>query len=174
MVILNEENSELRGKKFPIFPGLKKHLQKTLDNYKSDKGDKTNPGYDHLEWLCNQESITTEEMKRIKNFFDNYKGTEKSDDFILYGGVPMKDWVNRMLENAKKVIKDQKQAMKDAGFDNAFRKSKDRDKQNSVDKAGVAKIQTKDFSNSLKAGTHVRESRNFVLNEEQIEFLRNL
>ena len=36
-------------------------------------------------------------MERIKNFFDNYNGTPQSDDYVLNGGKPMSDWVNRIL-----------------------------------------------------------------------------
>lgn len=175
VIILNEENSELKGKKFPLFPGVKKHLKSVLKQYEDKKGDKTNPGYDHLSWLCDQEVLTMEEMKRIKNFFDNYKGTDKGDDFILNGGAPMRDWVNRLLDNATQVIKDQKQALKDAGADNAFRKSRTNKTKPTVDSAGVEKIDTKSYSNSLKSGKtskKVNESRNFILYEEQVEKLK--
>ena len=69
MIILNEENNTLKGKMFPIFDGLRKHLKKTLSDYEERNGDKNNNGYDRLVWICSQDSISMEEMKRIKNFF---------------------------------------------------------------------------------------------------------
>ena len=34
--------------------------------------------------------ISYKQMKRIKNFFDNFKGNQKEPSFILNGGVEMK------------------------------------------------------------------------------------
>ena len=84
IVFLNEENSELRGKMFPIPDGVMKHLKKVLKDYEDKDGDKNNKGYDHLKWLTKQDRVSTEEMKRMKHFFDNYKGTKESDDYKLY------------------------------------------------------------------------------------------
>lgn len=123
VIFINEENSELRGKMFPIPEGVMKHLKKTLKEYEDNDGDKNNKGYDHLKWLVEQNSISTEEMKRIKNFFDNYKGTDKSDDYKLYGGKSMSDWVSATLNQATKVSKENKKAKKDAGLSNPERKT---------------------------------------------------
>lgn len=122
VIFLNEENSELRGKMFPIPKGVMKHLKSVLEKYDNENGDKTNKGYDHLKWLVEQDRISTEELKRIKNFFDNYKGTDKSDDYKLNGGKPMSDWVNIILKHATQVSKDNKKAKKDAGLSNTDRK----------------------------------------------------
>lgn len=123
VIFINEENSELRGKMFPIPEGVMKHLKKTLKEYEDNNGDKNNKGYDHLKWLTEQNSVSTEEMKRMKNFFDNYKGTDKSDDYKLYGGKSMYDWVSATLKHAAKVSKENKKAKKDAGMDNPERKT---------------------------------------------------
>jgi len=129
--LLIEDNSELKNRVFPLPREVRKLLQKTLNNY---KGDKTIEGYKRLNNLLSMENISYRELKRIKNFFDNFRGTEKSTEFILNGGEPMKNWVNSTLNIATKQVHDFKQSKKDAGIDNAFRKSKPKDRQNKTRK----------------------------------------
>lgn len=126
-LLLTEENSELKNRCFPIPKEVRKILQSTLNNY---NGDKTVDGYKRLNNILSMDNISYHEMKRIKNFFDNYNGTDKSAEFILNGGQPMKNWVNATLNQATKAVYDFKQAKKDAGADNAFIKPHEKDRQN--------------------------------------------
>lgn len=125
--LLVETNNDLKNRTFPIPDGVRKILRQTLNNY---NGDKTVDGYKRLNNLLSMDNISYYEMKRIKNFFDNYKGTDKSREFILNGGEPMKTWVNDTLGLATKAVHDFKQAKKDAGINNAFIKSHEKDRQN--------------------------------------------
>lgn len=127
MLHLITENNELKNRTFPLPDGVRKILQNTLDNY---KGDKTVDGYKRLNNILNMKSISYHELKRIKNFFDHYNGSDKSAEFILNGGEPMKTWVNNTLYTATKAIRDFKQAKKDAGISNAFIRSHSKDRQN--------------------------------------------
>ena len=120
-------NSELKHRVFPLSKGIKKHLMDTLRNY---NGDKTIEGYKRLNNLLSMSNgISYNEMKRLKNFFDNYQGTDKSVEFLLNGGEPMKLWVNNTLYTATKAVHDFKQAKKDAGVSNAFIKSHEKNRQ---------------------------------------------
>lgn len=127
MLYILNENNELKNRIFPLPDGVRKILQSTLNNY---KGDKTVDGYKRLNNILGMEGISYHEMKRIKNFFDHYNGTDKSAEFILNGGEPMKTWVNNTLYTATKAIHDFKQAKKDAGMNNAFIKHHSKDRQN--------------------------------------------
>ena len=127
MLHLITENNELKNRTFPLPDGVRKILQNTLDNY---KGDKTVDGYKRLNNILNMKSISYHELKRIKNFFDHYNGSDKSAEFILNGGDPMKTWDNNTLYTATKAIRDFKQAKKDAGISNAFIRSHSKDRQN--------------------------------------------
>ena len=120
MLNIITENSDLKNRTFPLPDGVRKILQNTLDNY---KGDKTIDGYKRLNNILNMQTISYHELKRIKNFFDHYNGSDKSAEYILNGGEPMKTWVNNTLYTATKAIHDFKQAKKDAGISNAFIKS---------------------------------------------------
>lgn len=162
IVFLNEENSELRGKMFPLPDGVMKHLKKTLKKYEDKDGDKRNKGYDHLKWLTEQEKVSTEELKRIKNFFDNYKGTKESDDYQLYGGKEMSDWVSATLKQATKVSKENKKANKDAGLSNTERKEHTKGNRIRVGEPTSAAKNTEHLS------THLNECRfRVVLSETQ-------
>ena len=127
MLHIITENNELKHRVFPLPDGVRKFLQNTLDNY---KGDKTVDGYKRLNNILNMQTISYHELKRIKNFFDHYNGSDKSAEYILNGGEPMKTWVNNTLYTATKAIHDFKQAKKDAGISNAFIKSHSKDRQN--------------------------------------------
>ena len=164
IIFLNEENSKLRGKMFPIPDGVMKHLKNTLKSYEEKDGDKENKGYDHLKWMTEQEKISTEELKRTKNFFDNYKGTPESDDYKLYGGKAMSDWVNATLKQASKSVKDDKKAMKDAGMSNTERKAHNRDDRIKVGEPTTASKKAKELSTSLNENRHC-----VVLSEKQLQ-----
>lgn len=125
---INEDgNKELKNRVFPLSNGIKKHLIQTLKDY---DGDKTLDGYKRLKNILSMTNgIKYGEMKRLKNFFDNYTGTPNSTEFILNGGEPMKLWVNNTLNTATTAIRDFKQAKKEAGFSNAFIKPHEKNRQ---------------------------------------------
>ena len=170
--LLVEENSALKNRTFPIPDGVRDMLQSTLNNY---NGDKTVDGYKRLNNLLSSDTITYQDMKRIKNFFDNYQGTDKSAEFILNGGEPMKNWVNSTLNQATKAIEDFKQAKKDAGISNAFRKPHEKDRQNhKKNKPPVAKFNVSN-QNMLDNNTiHYNESKKKVIciTEEQSKMIK--
>ena len=145
---INEENSDLKHRVFPLPKGIKKHLMNTLENY---SGDKTIDGFKRLNNIISMENgITYNEMKRIKNIFDNYQGTNKSFEFILNGGEPMKMWVNNTLNTATKAIHDFKQAKKDAGISNAFIKNHEKNRQSKkTNKPTQVKFKTNDVNKNI-------------------------
>lgn len=169
--ILTEGNSELKNRKFPIPKGIKKMLRSTLNNY---NGDKTIDGYKRLNNLVETDAVSYLEMKRLKNFFDHYIGSDKSAEYILNGGDNMKFWVENTLNRATKAVKDFKQAKKDAGISNAFIKSHDKDRQNrKTNKPTVSKFQTKSaFKKILDNGLIKYENKQYpkkviVITEKQ-------
>ena len=59
-------------------------------------------GFKRNQELQSQEQIDYKQLKRIKNFFDNFEGTQEDLPWILNGGGVMKGWV----ENALKLMRD--------------------------------------------------------------------
>ena len=166
--LLNEENSELRYRKFGLPDGIRKHLQKILNDY---NGDKTANGYKRLNNILQMDGISYSEMKRIKNFFDHYTGTDQSSEFILNGGEPMKLWVNNTLCTATKSIHDYKQAKKDAGQQNAFIQTHEKNRQKKKNKPTQVKFNTKNAGSAVSNDTFMRyesKNRNQILNENDI------
>lgn len=102
-------NSQLQGKYWELPEELKNHFIRIKNSY---KGDKNFPGYQRLENLISDSKITYEQLKRVKNFFDNHSTNGKTDymdkkqdtEFILNGGTKMKHFVNKTLEDARNNI----------------------------------------------------------------------
>ena len=166
--LLNEGNRELRHRKFALPDGIRKHLQNVLNSY---NGDKTANGYQRLTNILKMDGIMYNEMKRIKNFFDNYKGSDKSSEYVLNGGEPMKLWVDNTLYTATKAIRDYKQAKKDAGDKNAFIRHHEKDRQEKKNKPTQIKFHTNDTGSSIADNTFMRyEGKNSEtsLNENDI------
>ena len=57
----------------------------------------TTEGYRRNMELRDSKEVTYQQLKRMKNFFDNYNGHENDLPFILNGGHYVKEWVNRVL-----------------------------------------------------------------------------
>jgi len=151
-ILLTEGNKELKHRVFPLGDGIRKHLESTLASY---NGDKTVDGYKRLNNILSMKNgIAYNEMKRIKNFFDNYNGSDKSDEYILNGGDEMRTWVNNTLGLATKTIDDRKAALKAAGADNAY--IKPHEKQRTSTKATREKFNTGNMNRSVSDGQIVR------------------
>lgn len=147
LYILTEGNKELKNRKFPIPKGIKKMLVSTFENY---NGDKTIDGYKRLNNLIQTDAVSYLEMKRLKNFFDHYTGTNKSMEYILNGGDNMKMWVNNTLNTATKAVHDFKQAKKDAGISNAFIKSHEKNRQSKKkNNPTISKFSTKNANQKM-------------------------
>ena len=171
--LLIEDNSELRNRSFKIPKEVRELLQNTLNNY---NGDKTVDGYKRLNNILSMDSISYQEMKRIKNFFDNYGGTDESAEFILNGGEPMKNWVNNTLNMATTAVRDFKQAKKDAGISNAFKKPHNKDRQNhKKNKPTTTKFNVSNrnmLDNSMI--TYESKKKTICITEEQLKNLKSI
>jgi len=112
-------NSELQGKYFEISEDIIKHLNKIFKAY---KGPKNAEGYQRLEELINKieskdnNHISYEQLKLMKNFFDSYTGNKKDTPYLLNGGTLMKNWVEDILSNARQKIKGTKDSMDNIGI----------------------------------------------------------
>ena len=82
--------------------------------------DKRTEGYARNQELQDQKFITYKQLKRIKNFFDNFKGNQKEPSFILNGGVEIKNWVNDELRKMRDYLKNTKTNKMNAGMMNQF------------------------------------------------------
>jgi len=82
--------------------------------------DENTEGYNRNKELQSQKFITYKQLKRIKNFFDTFKGNQKEPSFILNGGIEIKNWVNDELRKMREYVKNTKTNKMNAGMMNQF------------------------------------------------------
>ena len=82
--------------------------------------DENSEGFKRNKELQNKNYITYKQLKRIKNFFDNFKGNHKDPAFILNGGVMMKNWVNDQLRKMREGLNMTKTNKMNTGMQNQF------------------------------------------------------
>jgi hypothetical protein len=114
-------NSELRGNKVTFDDDINYHLKRIFNAY---KGPKDVEGYSRLRDLCDNNDITYEQLKRIKNFFDSFNGKRTDTTYLLNGGTKMKEWVCSKLDDMRNNIKGTKKSMSDIGMPNRYQKEK--------------------------------------------------
>ena len=79
-------------------------------------------------------------MKRIKNYFDSYSGDGDDDEYKLNGGELMKNWVDKELGTSRDAIHSTKKVQMDAGRENSFIKTHEKDKSKNPTKVGIPKL----------------------------------
>jgi len=113
-------NSSLEGYTWNVPDELYNHLKRIINAY---KGDKNVEGYQRLENTLNDRTISYEQLKRIKNFFDSFSGNRNDTEYILNGGSKMGYWVSDTLTKAREGIKSVKSGKMKAGLGNQFIKN---------------------------------------------------
>jgi len=101
------------------FPIEKRDLMKR--NFQMvQNADENTEGYNRNKELQTQKWITYKQLKRIKNFFDNFTGNQKDPEYILNGGIEMKNWVDNELRRLRDGINTIKKNRTTAGMSNQF------------------------------------------------------
>jgi SpoVK/Ycf46/Vps4 family AAA+-type ATPase len=119
------------------FPKDKKeHMKKCFHMVKG--ADENTEGFNRNKELQNQNFIEYKQLKRIKNFFDNFIGNQNEPSFILNGGVIMKNWVNDELRKMREFGDLTKRNKMDTGMQNSYIKPHEK----------------KDFTNVRKSQEH--------------------
>lgn len=111
-------NSELYNSTV-VFPDqMKNHLRICFQ--KANPQDTSIEGYQRNQDLQKQNEITYQQLKRIKNFFDNFQGQLNDLSFILNGGNEMKSWVDTTLNQMRTNPKMTKKNKMNTGMQNQF------------------------------------------------------
>jgi hypothetical protein len=92
-------NSKLYGNKIELPEEVVGYLNDCF-NHIPNASDSID-GYRRNIDLRKNKSITYQQLKRIKNWFDNYDGDGKDAPFILNGADYMKNWVNSTLNHLR-------------------------------------------------------------------------
>jgi len=123
-------NKSLYDKEIELPEDKRNHLKKCFSMVKG--ADENIEGYKRNQELQDANFIGYKQLKRIKNFFDNYKGKHTDAPFILNGGFEMKNWVNDELRKLREFGHLSKRNKMDAGMQNQFIKPHEKKNFNNV------------------------------------------
>ena len=96
-------NKDLYGHTIPLPEEVVGYLGKCFDVAKG--ANETTEGYKRNQELREKKEITYQQLKRIKNWFDDFSGHDNDLPFILNGGHYVKNWVNNTLGSMRENVK---------------------------------------------------------------------
>jgi hypothetical protein len=88
-------NKDLYGHKVPLPEEVVQYLRQCYDA--AEGADESVEGYKRNVELRDSGEVTYQQLKRIKNWFDNFNGNENDLPYILNGGHYVKNWVDNTL-----------------------------------------------------------------------------
>lgn len=101
-------NSELYGKTYPVPQDVLEYLDKCFKAV--GEVDETTEGFKRNKDLREKGEITYQQLKRMKNWFDNFNGHQDDISHILNGGHYVKNWVENTLRGDRDTIEANKQS----------------------------------------------------------------
>jgi hypothetical protein len=132
-------NKDLYGNKYTVPNNVITAINNQINRNKNNKSLK---GYKRAENIVRDKSLTYSMLKRMKNFFDGFKGGKDNPEYLINGGDKMKTWVNNTLNKSRGDVTREKRTKSDAGMKNQFKKSHTKDRENkNVTKVNVARPQ---------------------------------
>jgi hypothetical protein len=147
-------NSDLKGKSWQLSPPIKSLLINAFNKYKNNHKLR---GYNIVKNLIKSNNISYENAKRIKNLLENVN----QNSYELLGGEKMLTYLNGLLNDRRKAIKNVKKGKKEAGIENAYLNPHE-----------------KDFDNTNQTKTpSIREEKlktTLIINETQYNKIKKL
>jgi hypothetical protein len=101
-------NSELYGKTYTVPQDVIEYLEQC--NQAVGEVDETTEGFKRNKDLREKGEITYQQLKRMKNWFDNFDGHQDETSHILNGGHYVRNWVNNTLKGDRDSINTGKQS----------------------------------------------------------------
>jgi len=163
-------NSDLENKFFTPPDNVLHKIESAMA--KIDLSKKDIKGFRRGKEILSKKKVSYSQMKRIKNFFDNYEGDGFDDEFKLIGGKLTQKWVNNALESKRGDIHDYKETKMDAGAENQFIRNHEKDPDN-ANPTGVGLVNIHKGTNlkNIMNNRTVYEETNSI--NKLIEFLNN-
>ena len=118
-------NSGLYGNMVPFPEQMRNHLMSCMN--RANGVDQNSEGFKRNQELQGQDTISYQQLKRIKNFFDTFKGNPNEPSYILNGGNEMKSWVNITLNQMRSSPEMTKKNKMETGMENQFIKTHEKD-----------------------------------------------
>jgi hypothetical protein len=152
-------NSQLYNKSIPFPDEMRQHMATSMRSIGGSP--QSGDGLKRNKELQEKKSISYQQLKRIKNYFDTYKGDFKDSEFILNGGFKMKSWVDMTLNQLRTNIKMSKQNRANAGETNQFISTHEKDDTN-VRPSQTHKKTLERHANSLPSMPKINEEINRI------------
>ena len=121
-------NSDLINKLYKIPDNVTNKVKHMLAIIHTN--DKQAKGVKRAKDLVDNKKISYGQMKRLKSYFDSYKGDGKDDEYKLIGGKVTRKWVDNALKTDRESIKTNKKVKMDGGMENQFIKTHEKDNEN--------------------------------------------
>ena len=121
-------NSSLQDKYYKVPDKVFNRINRALNSINVDN--EHAKGVKRAKDLIRDRNVSYAQMKRLKNYFDSYQGDGTDDEYKLVGGLVTKNWVDKTLKANRDSVYQSKKAMKDAGMENQFIKTHEKDRDN--------------------------------------------
>lgn len=135
-------NKDLYGHKVSIPEEVVGYLSQCFESAKG--ADETTEGYKRNQDLRNNKEITYQQLKRIKNWFDNFNGQPNDLSFILNGGDYVKNWVNRTLDTLRDDVHSLKKNKSEV-LPNQFIKPHEKDGLNNLNRPSKSHVKSSEY-----------------------------
>ena len=145
-------NKDLYGNTVQLPEDVVEYLQQCFDSANTD--DSTIEGFKRNQELRDSRETTYQQLKRMKNWFDNFNGLENDLPFILNGGHYVKNWVNDTLGGMRNNVYMGKKSKSEV-LPNQFIQAHTKDNLNTMNRQSKSHSSTtgeinKDITESLK------------------------
>ena len=145
-------NKDLYGNTVQLPEDVVEYLQQCFDSANTD--DSTIEVFKRNQELRDSRETTYQQLKRMKNWFDNFNGLENDLPFILNGGHYVKNWVNDTLGGMRNNVYMGKKAKSEV-LPNQFIQTHTKDNLNTMNRQSKSHSSTtgeinKDITESLK------------------------
>lgn len=100
-------NKDLYGNKIQLPEEVVNYLQQCHDA--ANGADDNTEGYRRNKELRDNGEVSYQQLKRMKNWFDSFTGSENDLPFILNGGHYVKNWVDTTLTSMRDGVNSLKQ-----------------------------------------------------------------
>ena len=145
-------NKDLYGNTVQLPEDVVEYLQQCFDSANTD--DSTIEGFKRNQELRDSRETTYQQLKRMKNWFDNFNGLENDLPFILNGGHYVKNWVNDTLGGMRNNVYMGKKAKSEV-LPNQFIQTHTKDNLNNMNRQSKSHSSTngeinKDITENLK------------------------
>lgn len=119
-------NQALEDKYFKVPDEVINTLKSNLEKYGKDN----QSGSKRAREIITSRKVTYPQIKKMKSYFENYQGDGTDAEYKLNGGETTQKWINNQLDQARDTVDSVKRVRMDAGDENQFKDTHEKDRDN--------------------------------------------